>query len=357
MITLAFVTNRRYLPGLRLALASMLLSGEEGDSFDLWVFHSDLSSRDSRALQAIVKRFSARASLRFQTISEADFSVFNPQITGSFIAYTKLVLPDFIPSRFFAFVDSDMLVMRSFRPLFEDVKGGSVLAGSMDRQLPTLADDCPWELTEDEKKLPYLNTGFIVYDQQAWAKTKMKEKLRHLTVDGCPKLGLHDQTILNYAARGQVQVIPLGWNRHFLPIFCQGHLNDLATEIAEEGRNFHFVANPKPWLTAEPTPNSLVWWAASEEIFGRFRSLLYRLEACRADRKFARDYFLRLAARGLLGLGIDLTRGAPPQNQGSLWGRLRVIAQKFAEERANSAALDVIVRKVRQHFRARRTSH
>jgi len=240
-ICFALCSNRRYFPGLRLTLASALLSSSQYAFYKVWIMHSDYTETEIDALRHIAGRTKRRVEIRFIEINENRFHGLNRQTNGSLLAYAPFLLSEYIDEARIFFIDCDLIVVNPLETFYNiDLKGNCIM-GVVDRWMTHLKDDCPFPISKEEECLPYINTGFLLIDLVAWKKNNYNEQFLEILKAREPKLNYFDQTLINYLCRGNIlegssSLNGLIWREDGLALFC---CNNRVLS------NLHFVTQPK----------------------------------------------------------------------------------------------------------------
>ncbi len=144
---------------------------------------------------------------------------------GSRMSYVKMEPDQYTNSRDrLIWIDSDTIVLGSLEPLWKMNLEGRVLAASRN----------PWgNPTNAHDRSPYLNTGVLLYDMQAWSKENLAKKLRQNAKVNL--WGDHEQGAFNSVLVGRWKELDRRWNN------C--NTEDLSSKI------IHFMSRPKPWET------------------------------------------------------------------------------------------------------------
>ena len=346
-ICLALASDRRYFPGVCLTLASALRRSRAEHTYRVWVFHDGYREAEKKRLRRLAGKIKRRLELTFVAIGQGRFAALNPQRNGSYLAYAPFLFAETIPAQRLIFYDCDIIVLHPLEKLATLDLEGNLLAGCVDRWMPTLADDCPWPLSAAEEKLPYLNTGLLVIDLEKWREEDVTGQFWQLAQGDCPHLRYHDQTLLNYFARQQIKVLPEGWNGL---LWSEDDLVRFAAK-PEKLPNLHLVTQPKPWKEARLSFGAEIWWQAFSACFGRTELVAQRGRQICQDRQILRDELLSwwtrlfLAQRPKTGTAENADATTDPSEP-----RRQYVAQRRRSIERNQAALAVINRQLRRQL-------
>lgn len=255
-VQVIFCADRRVLPGLHVAAASVLLHRSSARAgTDIHVISDDLSDADMGLLDATLRGIGRRYSLSRLCVDPAVFSGF-PSMRGSWGAYYRLFICSLLDRPRSVYIDVDTVCMADVADLAAvDLSGrpaGFVSEGSF----ATNADASIRALLPANPSMPYLNSGVMVADHAAWRSQQVTERcmdvLRKSPVDRW------DQTALNYVLADNWFALEPRFN---YATNIRSHWPTLADPERVRGHIVHFLDYPKPWdLLAEIVhPHAWLW--------------------------------------------------------------------------------------------------
>jgi lipopolysaccharide biosynthesis glycosyltransferase len=194
-------------------------------------------------------------------IASADTSVFRKlrPFHGSYAAYYRLLLPDFVTENRFLYLDTDTVTKVDISPLFQLAMNGYPLGFVVDGVVK-------WQLEhkfyisqgaiEDD---PAFNSGVILFDVEQWKAQSCFARLMEFCNAHPGDLVAADQTALN--------VLYSKSCFHLSPEFNVKLSTVHRTPVPEKGI-FHFVGSPKPWdiLGEFFHPHAEIWNEASKRV-------------------------------------------------------------------------------------------
>jgi lipopolysaccharide biosynthesis glycosyltransferase len=176
----------------------------------------------------------------------------------SVVAYARMLVPSSLPpaaSRLL-YLDSDIVVIDSLRPLFETNLAGAVLAAVPD-PVP------PWmdrSFRSDVLKLPdpefYFNSGVLLIDADAWRDKAVTEKAFDFINDLQPgaKLLYPDQDVLNSILSNCWLPLDRKWN------YFRGNETEISLQqFRSEAAIVHFASGRKPWVSGSTHPAKKIY--------------------------------------------------------------------------------------------------
>ncbi len=172
----------------------------------------------------------------------------------SVVAYARMLVPSILPhsaSRLL-YLDSDIVVIDSLRPLFETKLGGAIVGAVPD----TIA---PWvnlSFRSDVLKLSnpsfYFNSGVLLIDVEAWQNERLTEKAFAFNESLPPgtRLSFPDQDLLNAILADFWLPLDRRWN-----FFNQTDEESLNLQsYLSEATIVHFASGKKPWVSGSTHP-------------------------------------------------------------------------------------------------------
>jgi len=238
------MANERYAPGLGVMVCSALLWAEQ-KSVVFYVVDGGIlpSTREGIVSNSerLAKSHGIDVTFRFLDFNKIELPSLVP-LHGSMIPYALLFLPEVLSESSVFFVDADIVCNRPFPSPqeMETCYSSSLLAACKDPFFTSLEDDCPWkeQLTGEERRLTYVNSGFVWMNLVALREFRLWERFLELAATGM-SMRYHDQTSINYLCRNRIHVLPQGFNN----LFGKTDWRDM-----DIGCNFHFVGAWKPWM-------------------------------------------------------------------------------------------------------------
>lgn len=190
--------------------------------------------------------------LRWVEVDLSAFGALDTLAHVSSITYARLRIPDVFPEEVerVLYLDGDLLVLGSLRPLWETDLGGCVVGAVHDGLAPKLAAGEP-NLPPVPAVKDYFNSGVLLIDLPRWREEEISRRaLEWLAAH--PRPPFMDQDALNVACDGRWRALDPRWNH-------QEHYEarDISRVAPEERPGIlHFVTRRKPWDFRRPGPNA-----------------------------------------------------------------------------------------------------
>jgi len=253
-IHIAMACDERYLPGAVGTLASARIALEPEIPLEVDILHDGLTPNSQARLRRAIGRLRGETLVRFPPINAWGFENFPEFYFPSKLIYARLLLPNLLDCERVLYLDSDILVLKSPRSLFENPTLTSGLGAALESSMPLIANDPPRGDSGPEVDLtqPYFNSGFLLLEMSAIRRSGLFQQAFDILSRSPSACKLHDQSALNYAANGTFDCLPQEWNAQnhracFDPVEC-------LDPIRRRAINVHFVTKAKPWLTWCPYP-------------------------------------------------------------------------------------------------------
>jgi len=261
-VPVIFCADRRVLPGLHVAAASVLLHrGPSAGTTDFHVISDDLTDADVELLGVTLRGVGRPHRLRRLRVDPSVFKGF-PPMRGSWGPYYRLFMCELVDRERSVYLDVDTVCLLDVEALLEEDLGGRPAGFVAEGTIATTADASLRALVPDGHSRPYLNSGVMVADHRAWRQQRITERcmdiLQRSPVDRW------DQTALNVALADNWAMLD---GRYNFATNQRPHWPALASAESARGRILHFLDNPKPWdFMAEALhPHYRIW----RDVLGR----------------------------------------------------------------------------------------
>ena len=240
--------DEHYLPQLQVLLTSLSLNSP-GEAVRLWLMHRGMPEA---ALEA-VRRRCAQCGWQFEPV-EVDGGIFaHAPVTRQYPQemYYRLLAPHLLPETLgrVLYLDPDILVINSLRPLWEtDLEGNLFAAASHTGKTELMNNINHARLGTDHD---YFNSGVLLIDLDAGRREIDPEVIFRYTAAHAYELLLPDQDLLNvlYGTR----TLPLDdfrWNydaRNYNSYLLRSSGVCDLDWVMEHTAILHFCGKAKPW--------------------------------------------------------------------------------------------------------------
>jgi lipopolysaccharide biosynthesis glycosyltransferase len=194
-------------------------------------------------------------------ITGCDCSVFSKlrPFHGSYAAYYRLLLPEYVTEDRFLYIDADTIPEIDVSPLFELDLQGHPMGVVYDVPIKSSFDADFYLSRGLDPNAPCFNSGVILFDRLQWLKQNCFSRLMEFARAHPHDLKSADQTVLNVVFARDRAELPEQFN---VKLSTSRRL-----PIPERGI-FHFVGSPKPWDMFGRIfhPYSYLWKRASRPV-------------------------------------------------------------------------------------------
>ena len=248
VLTIASCANEKFSVGLSIAVISCLAQSSGKYHYNLIIMDGGLSKKTindlTQKIDSTAKKVNTPYTLRF-IVPEQELINQLPERAGTWMTYARFLLPKMLSEESVIYLDSDILCLRGVEDFLDAWDGSSALVAVRD-PMRFLSMDWPVKHEKPGKDEPYFNAGLILMNLD-WMRshlslTQVRQCIDKLGMDNLP---FHDQTILNYVARGQIIEIGLLNN-----LVLQTEFTAKVPEVWQNA-NMHYIGRVKPWLRDE----------------------------------------------------------------------------------------------------------
>jgi lipopolysaccharide biosynthesis glycosyltransferase len=255
-ISVAFCADRRVLPGLHVAAASVLASRAASSTLtEFLVISNDMTAEDFRLLERTLDRTGRPFSLGSAVLGPDEFSGF-PSMAGSWGAYFRLFIPKLWNRPRTLYLDVDIICEVDVAEILASDLSGFPAAFVAEGTVGSTADVSIRRLRPESLGEPYLNSGVMVIDHETWERERVTERCMALLA--CEAVDRHEQTALNAVLAGRWRRLDPRYN---YPTNRRELWPRLIDRSRASGCVLHFLDNPKPWdaLAWMVHPHYRIW--------------------------------------------------------------------------------------------------
>ena len=240
--------NENYLPRLQVLLTSMHVTQPE-DKADIWLIHSGLSDEDLSRIRCQCRLF----GFGFYPVM-ADSSAFtNAPVSTQYPRemYYRLLAAQFLPDHLhrILYLDPDILVINSLRPLWETDLKGNLFAAAAHTGKTELANNINQLRLGTNHN--YYNSGVLLIDLERARKEIHAEELFSYVKEHAKELLLPDQDVLNAMyGRRILEIDDSIWNydaRNYNNYLLRSAGVCDMDWVMENTAVLHFCGRAKPW--------------------------------------------------------------------------------------------------------------
>lgn len=241
--------DRNYLLPLRVMLGSLYLNNP-GEVFDIYLVGDGLTAEDWAGLERLCAR---RGALHPVTVPEDLFAAAPVVRYYSRAMYYRLLAAQLLPAELdrALYLDPDILVINSLRPLYDTDLEGKLMAASVHRGLTDISSRVNRLRLDTPEAEGYFNSGVLVMDLDAMRRRMDPAEIFAYARDHADVLILPDQDILNGLYGSELYPVEESlWNydaRRFdrYQISSQGEMD--MDWVMDHTAVLHFCGKRKPW--------------------------------------------------------------------------------------------------------------
>lgn len=256
IINLVFAINNKFLPPLAVTLQSIFETNRD-EIFDVFVLTHNLSEEDKSKLRQI---FDGKKSNL--TIIDVEFEQFRGLPHAFHLdlsCYFRLAIPTYIERKKALYLDADLIIRGSLRPLWETNLDDYLLAA-----VPEFSANMHPELPIDSK-LGYFNSGVMLLNLQKWREFELSKKVMDFSKENPQMIRFADQCGLNTIAKEKFLLLDPKYN--FQGLYYETSYRkpkNFSSEEMESARIdaviIHFTGTKKPWQWGSKHPHRSLYW-------------------------------------------------------------------------------------------------
>lgn len=264
-IPVVFAADDAFALPLAVSVASVVRSADLDDELEVHILAHGIDA----ASRSLVERAAAREpviTLHWHAIDDAQFAELPTGHLAS-AAYFRLLIPDLLDEPRAIYLDSDVVVRRSLRPLMERDLRGCAVAAARNLTVPFLASRqgvAGWRELDLPPSAAYFNSGVLVMDLERWRSDRITERALDYAERFEDGVSFADQDALNAVLVERWDELEPAWNQ--MPLIFDdwsGVFALLPEDDVEEAREdpavVHFAGSDKPWLVGCARPWADAW--------------------------------------------------------------------------------------------------
>ena len=238
-ISLSFVISDNYSQHLAVVLASVLKNAGPNETFVFHILASYISEENQTRLRQF-EQGDPRCRIVFHQVDKTAFEKFPlPMGYISIETYFRYLIPEIITNeQRTIYLDVDLLVKGSLRPIWETNLGGHVLGAVVDAGMFFPEEQAHCQTIGMKKQSKYFNAGVMLMDLVALRTMRFAERCMENTQRYANVIKYQDQDIINLTLEHQILELPSRFNTTSIRYFSK---NPNVTIV-------HFIMRQhKPW--------------------------------------------------------------------------------------------------------------
>jgi lipopolysaccharide biosynthesis glycosyltransferase len=255
-ISIVFAINEKFKVPFAATLKSLLDSNPH-EVLSVYLLYDTLDESDFEKIKEI---FSGQnGSLEFVKLNSEVFDNLPTPFHLPLAAYYRLLIPLLISSDKVLYLDSDLLIKSSIRPLWDLDLEDNYVAATLEFTR-NWHPDLPFN-----KEVGYVNSGVLLINSALWRKENFAEKVLTFARNFPKLIQFADQCAINACIEGKVKLLSPEWNlqafiyeRRFKKLDVW---TDEQVKLAKKNpKIIHFSGSLKPWHWGCKHPNRFQYW-------------------------------------------------------------------------------------------------
>lgn len=245
---LLVTVDKNYIPPLQVMLTSLHMNNP-GEDVELYLLHSKLQEKELEPLE----KQCGRLGYKFFPVKIEDSWFSQAPVTKQYPRemYYRLLAPCFLPQKLhrILYLDPDILVINSLRPLWETDMKGRLFAAAAHTGKTNLANNINQVRLGTTNK--YFNSGVLLINLDQGRKEILPEEIFQYAGEHAKELLLPDQDILNAVFGSRtLELDDYLWNydarNYSTYLLRSGGVCDMDWVMGNTGI-LHFCGKTKPW--------------------------------------------------------------------------------------------------------------
>ena len=245
---LLVTVDKNYIPPLQVMLTSLYMNNP-GEDVELYLLHSKLQEKEMEPLE----KQCVRLGYKFFPVKIEDSWFAQAPVTKQYPRemYYRLLAPCLLPQKLhrILYLDPDILVINSLRPLWETDMKGRLFAAAAHTGKTNLANNINQVRLGTTNK--YFNSGVLLINLDQGRKEILPEEIFQYAGEHAKELLLPDQDILNAVFGSRtLELDDYLWNydarNYSTYLLRSGGVCDMDWVMGNTGI-LHFCGKTKPW--------------------------------------------------------------------------------------------------------------
>ena len=245
---LLVTVDKNYIPPLQVMLTSLYMNNP-GEDVEVYLLHSKLQEKELEPLE----KQCGRLGYKFFPVKIEDSWFSQAPVTKQYPRemYYRLLAPCFLPQKLhrILYLDPDILVINSLRPLWETDMKGRLFAAAAHTGKTNLANNINQVRLGTTHK--YFNSGVLLINLDQGRKEILPEEIFQYAGEHAKELLLPDQDILNAVFGSRtLELDDYLWNydarNYSTYLLRSGGVCDMDWVMGNTGI-LHFCGKTKPW--------------------------------------------------------------------------------------------------------------
>lgn len=246
-MNIALCTDNNFTIPALICITSIFENNKDGDCH-VFVLTDGISEAPREKFSKLAKTYGQDIKVMTIDRSRVEHLTSNERFPVSM--YYRFFLPEMLPDENrVLYLDCDIIVRHSLKPLFETNLDGKALAAVVGESCDDIYFANRLLLSE-----PYFNSGVLYMNLDYWRKNNVAEKLIRWIADNPELCALPDQDALNKVLEGKVAYLDYTynyqewWTRPSLVNYMHYSKWDEIRRVGKDPTIVHYCEAEKPWF-------------------------------------------------------------------------------------------------------------
>ncbi len=243
-IHICLAPDNAYAMHAGVTVASIIANAAPDDYLHFYILDGGLTRENKEKLMRVMTNAVRRGRAAMMEFVPVHISYKMPTAWPIAASY-RLKIPDLIKADKCLYLDSDVVVLRSLKVLWETPLNGKTIG---------LVADCSDALLKQKWGLDfYGNSGVLLMDLKRYRRLNGWQKSLDFCQQNWEKITLPDQDILNNIFAGDIEPLDRRWNAHEGAESRKKFKGNKAyLQSLDNPFIIHYIGSLKPWISSAP---------------------------------------------------------------------------------------------------------
>ena len=244
-IHICLAPDNAYAMHAGVTVASIIANAAPDDYLHFYILDGGLTRENKEKLMRVMVNAVRRGRAAMMEFVPVHISDKMPITALPIATFYRLKIPELIKADRCLYLDSDIVVLRSLKALWNTPMNGKIIG---------LAADCCEAKQKQKWGLNfYGNAGVLLMDLNKWRQTNGWRRCLDFCSHAWKKITLGDQDILNNAFAGDIEPLDRRWNAHECAKSRTKFKDNKAyLQSLDDPFIVHYIGPQKPWMSSAP---------------------------------------------------------------------------------------------------------
>lgn len=244
-IHICLAPDNAYAMHAGVTVASIIANAAPDDYLHFYILDGGLTRENKEKLMRVMANAVRRGRAAMMEFVPVHISDKMPITALPIATFYRLKIPELIKADRCLYLDSDIVVLRSLKALWNTPMNGKIIG---------LAADCCEAKQKQKWGLNfYGNAGVLLMDLNKWRQTNGWRRCLDFCSHAWKKITLGDQDILNNAFAGDIEPLDRRWNAHEgAESRTKFKGNKAYLQSLDNPFIVHYIGSLKPWISSAP---------------------------------------------------------------------------------------------------------